>query len=317
MKGVQQLKGFFQLIRYPNLLFIALTQSLFYYRIIVPYLAKNGQSKPLLQESDFFLLLIASMLIAAAGYIINDYFDIDIDNVNKPERLIVGKLIKRRWAMLLHLVLSLAGLFLTAVVAMHLNNLLLLALNFLSVLLLLLYSSTFKKRLLIGNLIISVLTAWVVGVLFIAEIRLNDAVYMEMKQAALGSLYKVTLVYAGFAFIVSLIREVVKDMEDMEGDRRFGCNTMPISWGIPATKVFVAVWIFVLVGLLTVIAFYAMLNSWYWPSYMLSFGMIIHFCFILKKLYQAQLTVDFANISRALKLVMLIGILTMSFYFSL
>ena len=315
MNGIHKIKGFFQLIRYPNLIFIALTQSLFYYRIIVPSFIVNGQPKQLLQETDFFLLLVSSLLIAAAGYIINDYFDIDIDNVNKPERLIVGKVIKRRWAMLWHLLLSLAGLFLTAIVAMHLNNLLLLALNFLSVLLLLLYSSAFKKRLLIGNFIISVLTAWVVGVLFIAEIRLNDANYMQMKQAALGSLYKVTLVYAGFAFIVSLIREVVKDMEDMEGDRRFGCNTMPISWGIPSTKVFVAVWIFVLVGLFAAIAFYAMLNSWTWPFYTLSFAMIIQLFYMLKKLYHAQLTADFARISKELKLVMMYGILSMSFYF--
>ena len=315
MKGIQKIKGFFQLIRYPNLIFIALTQSLFYYRIIVPYFKNNVQSDQLLQETDFFLLLVASVLIAAAGYIINDYFDIQIDNVNKPERLILGKLIKRRWAMLLHLVLSLAGLFLTAIVAMHLNNLLLLGLNFLSVMMLLLYSSTFKKQLLIGNIIISVLTAWVVGVLFITEIRLNDTVYMQLNQAALGSLYKVTLVYAGFAFIVSLIREVVKDMEDMEGDRRFGCETMPIKWGIPSTKVFVAVWIFVLVGLLAAIAFYAMLNSWSWPFYALSFAMIIQFCIMLKNLYHAQLTADFASISKALKLLMLVGILSMSFYF--
>lgn len=315
MKGIQTIKGFFQLIRYPNLLFIALTQFLFYYWIIVPYFNNNLQPKQLLQENDFFLLLIASVLIAAAGYIINDYFDIQIDNVNKPERLILGKLIKRRWAMLLHLVLSLAGLFLTAIVAMHLDNLLLLGLNFLSVLMLLLYSSTFKKKLLIGNIIISVLTAWVVGVLFITEIRLNDTVYMQLNQAALGSLYKVTLFYAGFAFIVSLIREVVKDMEDMEGDRRFGCETMPIKWGIPSSKVFVAVWIFVLIGLLAAIAFYAMLNSWSWPFYALSFAMIIQFYFLLKKLYYAQLTADFANISKVLKLIMLAGILSMSFYF--
>ena len=263
----------------------------------------------------FFLLLISSLLIAAAGYIINDYFDIDIDNVNKPERLIVGKLIKRRWAMLWHLVLSLLGLFLTAVVSMHLNNILLLALNFLSVLMLLLYSSTFKKRLLIGNFIISVLTAWVVGVLFIAEIRLDDAAYMQMNQAALGSLYKLTLVYAGFAFIVSLIREVVKDMEDMEGDRRFGCKTMPITWGIPSTKVFVAVWIFVLLGLFAAIAFYAILNAWSWYFYALSFAMIIQFYFILKKLYYGHQPADFARISNELKLVMLLGLLSMSFYF--
>jgi 4-hydroxybenzoate polyprenyltransferase len=315
MKGIQKIKGFFQLIRYPNLVFIALTQSLFYYRIIVPSFLNNNHSGQLLQETDFFLLLFSSLLIAAAGYIINDYFDIDIDNVNKPERLIVGKLIKRRWAMLLHLVLSLAGLFLTAIVAMHLNNLLLLALNFLSVLMLLLYSSTFKKRLLIGNFIISVLTAWVVGVLFIAEIRLDDAAYMQMNQAALGSLYKLTLVYAGFAFIVSLIREVVKDMEDMEGDRRFGCKTMPITWGIPSTKVFVAVWIFVLLGLFAAIAFYAILNAWSWYFYALSFSMIFQFYFILKKLYHGQIPADFAKISNELKLIMLLGILSMSFYF--
>lgn len=217
--------------------------------------------------------------------------------------------------MLLHLVLSLAGLFLTAIVSMHLNNLLLLGLNFLSVLMLLLYSSTFKKQLMIGNIIISVLTAWVLGVLFIAELRLNDAAYMRMNQAALGSLYKVTLVYAGFAFIVSLVREVVKDLEDMEGDRRFGCKTMPIAWGIPSTKVFVAVWIFVLVGLLVSIALYAMLNSWFWLFYVLSFAMIIQFYYMLKNLYQAQLTADFAKISKALKLIMLVGILSMSFYF--
>ena len=315
MKGIQKIKGFFQLIRYPNLVFIALTQSLFYYRIIVPSFLINDHSGQLLQQADFFLLLISSLLIAAAGYIINDYFDIDIDNVNKPERLIVGKLIKRRWAMLWHMVLSLLGLFLTAIVSMHLNNLLLLALNFLSVLMLLLYSSTFKKRLLIGNFIISVLTAWVVGVLFISEIRLDDAAYMQMNQAALGSLYKLTLVYAGFAFIVSLIREVVKDMEDMEGDRRFGCKTMPITWGIPSTKVFVAVWIFVLLGLFAAIAFYAILNAWSWYFYALSFAMIIQFYFILKKLYHGQQPADFAKISHELKLIMLLGILSMSFYF--
>jgi len=315
MKGIQKIKGFFQLIRYPNLVFIALTQCLFYYRIIVPSFLNNNHSGQLLQETDFFLLLFSSLLIAAAGYIINDYFDIDIDNVNKPERLIVGKLIKRRWAMLWHLVLSLLGLFLTAIVAMHLNNLLLLALNFLSVLMLLLYSSTFKKRLLIGNFIISVLTAWVVGVLFIAEIRLNDVAYMQLNQAALGSLYKLTLVYAGFAFIVSLIREVVKDMEDMEGDRRFGCKTMPITWGIPSTKVFVAVWIFVLLGLFAAIAFYAILNAWSWYFYALSFAMIFLFYFILKKLYHGQMPADFAKISNELKLIMLLGILSMSFYF--
>jgi 4-hydroxybenzoate polyprenyltransferase len=104
-------------------------------------------------------------------------------------------------------------------------------------------------------------------------------------------------------------------MEDMEGDRRFGCKTMPISWGIPSTKVFVAVWIFVLVGIFAAIAFYAILNAWPWYFSALSFTMIFQFYFMLKKLYHTQLPSDFAKISNELKLVMLLGILSMSFYF--
>lgn len=315
MKRFQPIKAFFQLIRFPNLVFIALTQCLFYFLIIVPFCTVDGQNGHLLQRDDFFLLLASSVLIAAAGYIINDYFDIDIDNVNKPDRLIVGKLINRRWAMLLHLVLSLVGLYLTAIVAMHLNNLLLLALNFLSVLLLLLYSSTFKKRLLIGNIIISVLTAWVVGVLFITELKLNDAYFMRQHQDVLKTLYKYTLVYAGFAFIVSLIREVVKDLEDMTGDRKFGCTTMPILWGIPSTKIFIGVWFIVLAGILAAFTLYTILNTWFWAISVFGGALVVYALFLLQKLYQANATSDYSKLSGSIKLLMLMGILSMLLYF--
>ena len=314
MKRIQPIKAYLQLIRFPNLIFIALTQCLFYFQIIIPFCTVDGQNGHLLQKADFFFLLASSVLIAAAGYIINDYFDIDIDNVNKPERLIVGKLIKRRWAMLLHLILSLVGLYLTAIVAMHLNNLLLLAMNFLSVLLLLLYSSTFKKRLLIGNIIISALTSWVVGVLFITELKLNDANFMREHQDMLKTLYKYTLVYGGFAFIVSLIREVVKDLEDMTGDRKFGCTTMPIVWGVPSTKIFVGVWIIVLAGMLAAFTLYAILNTWFWVISVLGAVLVVYALVLLQNLYQASNTSDYSKISRNIKILMLMGILSMLLY---
>ncbi len=314
MRRNQPLLAFFQLIRYPNLLFIALTQSLFYFQIIVPFCSIDGKYGHLLQQDDFLMLLASSILIAAAGYIINDYFDIDIDNVNKPERLIVGKLIKRRWAMLLHLILSLVGLYLTAIVAMHLNNLVLLALNFLSVLLLLLYSSTFKKRLLIGNIIISVLTAWVVGVLFITELKFNDIDFRRDHMDALTTIYKYTLVYGGFAFIVSMIREVVKDMEDLQGDRKFGCTTMPIVWGIPSTKIFAGVWIIVLAAMIAAFTLYAILNAWFWMIPVLGFMLFAYTLFILQRLYRASAAPDYTNISMNIKILMLMGILSMLLY---
>src|SRR5438046_2167345 len=96
--------AFFRLIRWPNLLFIAITQALYYYAIIQP-LHKKGIAN-LFDDGLLILLCAASLLIAASGYIINDYFDLNIDLVNKPGKLIIDKMIKRRWAMAFHLLMS-------------------------------------------------------------------------------------------------------------------------------------------------------------------------------------------------------------------
>ena len=249
-------------------------------------------------------------MIFIIGYIINDYFDMDIDNVNKPDKLVIGKWINRRWAMLFHMLLSFFGLFLTALVAMHINNLLLLAFNFLSVVLLLFYSTTFKKKLLIGNVIISLLTAWVVGVLFVAELNIADVIYMRQHQVVLEKLYKYTAVYAGFAFMVSLVREVIKDLEDIIGDRRYGCTTMPIVWGINPSKIYAGIWIVVLMGLLLSIFFYSVLNEWFWLKSLLSILLFNFLVVILTNVKKAASSKDYTSISKQIKLLMLIGILS-------
>lgn len=310
MVGVQKIGAFFRLIRYPNLIFIALTQCLFYFFIVIPTYKDANHDLPRLGYYNFSLLLIASLVIAAAGYIINDYFDMDIDNVNKPDKLVIGKWINRRWAMLFHMLLSLFGLFLTALVAMQINNLLLLAFNFLSVVLLLFYSTTFKKKLLIGNVIISLLTAWVVGVLFVAELNFADVLYMRQHQVVLEKLYKYTAVYAGFAFMVSLVREVIKDLEDIIGDRRYGCTTMPIVWGVNPSKIYAGIWIVVLMGLLLSIFFYSILNEWFWLKSLLSIFLLNFLIVILINVKKAATSKDYASISKQIKLLMLMGILS-------
>jgi 4-hydroxybenzoate polyprenyltransferase len=308
--GVQKIGAFFRLIRYPNLIFIALTQCLFYFFIVIPTYKDANHDLPRLGYYNFSLLLIASLVIAAAGYIINDYFDMDIDNVNKPDKLVIGKWINRRWAMLFHMLLSFFGLFLTALVALQINNLLLLAFNFLSVVLLLFYSTTFKKKLLIGNVIISLLTAWVVGVLFVAELNFADVLYMRQHQVVLEKLYKYTAVYAGFAFIVSLVREVIKDLEDIVGDRRYGCTTMPIVWGVNPSKIYAGIWIVVLMGLLLSIFFYSILNEWFWLKSLLSIFLLNFLIVILINVNKAATSKDYASISKQIKLLMLMGILS-------
>lgn len=309
---LQKIGAFFRLVRYPNLIFIALTQSLFYFIIEQSIFSEiEYATGSLLGTNDFFLLLLSSVAIAAGGYIINDYFDMDIDNVNKPHKLVIGKLISRRWAMLFHMLLSLIGLFLTAVVALHLNNIMLLVFNFVSVVLLLFYSTTFKKRLLVGNVIISLLTAWVVGVLFIAEIKFSDADYMLKNLAVIERLYKFTLIYAGFAFIVSLVREVVKDLEDIIGDKKYGCTTMPIVWGVNASKIYASIWLVVLIGALGAIFFYTIINTWNGLIPVLVIVLLSFLIFILFQIKKASTSKDFRKISSQVKLLMLIGILSM------
>lgn len=312
---MKSINAFFRLIRWPNLFFIALTQALFYYCIILPslpssyYLLHDKLTVPL-----FILLVVASILIAAAGYIINDYFDINIDQVNKPEKMVVEKIIKRRWAIVFHLILTITGIGISFYVALK-ANLLIFPANIISALLLWFYSTTFKKKLLSGNIIISALTAWTIFVLYFAVNTIYIVTHNFPYEITRGinHIYKFAALYGGFAFIISLIREVIKDMEDMEGDARYGCKTMPIEWGIPASKVFVAVWLIVLIAALAVIQFYVLQLGW-WLSAVYCILLIILPCiWVLNKLYKAQVPADYHKLSSVIKLIMLTGILSMVF----
>ncbi len=315
--NIMKLLGpFLRLIRWPNLVFIALTQSLFYYCIIVPslpqgyYLLPKAFSQPL-----FFLLMAASILIAAAGYIINDYFDINIDKINKPEKMVVEKIINRRWAILLHWSITTAGLIISLYVSFKTSFIVILV-NILCTLLLWFYSTTFKKKLLSGNVIISLLTSWTVLVLYFATY--NTGYFFGHTNASLtvpmNRIFKFAVLYGGFAFIISLVREVVKDIEDIEGDAKYNGKTMPIVWGIPPAKVFAGVWLIVLAGALLIIQFYSFQQGWWGITAYCFFLVVLPSVWILRKLYIAQNTSDYHKISSSIKLVMLSGILSMIFF---
>jgi 4-hydroxybenzoate polyprenyltransferase len=307
------LTAFFRLIRWPNLLFIALTQLLFYYCIIVPslpphyFLLKDKLTAPLL-----YLLVLSSVLIAAAGYIINDYFDINIDQVNKPGKMVVEKIISRRWAILMHFIITTAGIAVSAYISYKTNFIIVIA-NIACSILLWFYSTTFKKKLLSGNIIISALTAWTVMVLYFA---VNNNYIITLNQHrdimdAMKRIFKFASLYAGFAFIISLIREVVKDIEDMEGDSRYHCKTMPIVWGVPAAKVFVGVWMVVLIAGITLIQLYVLHSGWWWSALYSLLLLIIPLIRLLWLFYKAQSVKEYHVLSNQLKMMMLSGILSL------
>lgn len=296
--------AFLRLVRWPNLVFIIITQLLFYYCIYQPLF--------LTQEiRQLVWLIIASVFIAAAGYIINDYFDLNIDQINKPGKNVINSVIHRRWAIIWHIGLSVAGIIATAI-AVSFGKWYLIIANIICVALLWLYSTSFKRQLLIGNFVISLLTAWTVLILFFAKVPFNGVYGND--DPDITKYFRISFLYAGFAFVISLVREALKDVEDLKGDLRYGCRTLPIVTGIRTTKVYVAVWLSVLIGSLILLQLYILQFKWYIAVLYSVLFVIGPSILLFKRLVKARSTQDFSRLSALTKFIMFTGILSMIFF---
>jgi 4-hydroxybenzoate polyprenyltransferase len=224
-----------RLIRLPNLLIVAATQILIRYCIIGPLL---GQGNMVLQLSGslFAMLVIATVFTTAAGYVINDYFDRKIDRINKPSAVIVGKFVYPRHAMAYHLFFSITGTLLGIWVSYRVHVLYLSLIFFMVNGLLWFYSTTYKRQFLLGNFIVALLAALVPFLVLLYELPLLAREYGSQVNPMIKYLMIWVLGFSLFAFLVNLIREFVKDAEDLEGDKVFGKRTIPVVWGIPATR---------------------------------------------------------------------------------
>jgi 4-hydroxybenzoate polyprenyltransferase len=243
------MKGFFLLIRPINLLIIALTMysvRLFvltyekFYR--VKYIGENGENL------DFFLLVFSTVLIAAAGNVINDYFDVQADRINKPKRVIIGKYINRRWAILSHTLLNIIAFGIAIYLSVKYHTFWYVFIHLLSMNALWLYSLFLKKKPLIGNFLIAGLTALVpilCGVHFYVygKIFIQDGpVYHSLFEYWFNSLMdngNVIWLFAFFAFVNNFAREIIKDVEDIEGDTVVSAKTLPIMYGVKTAKIWI------------------------------------------------------------------------------
>ncbi len=305
-----------KLIRYQNLLIIAVTQYMMRFLIIVPILAING-FEPQLDHLHFFLLVFSSMAITAAGYVINDYFDMKTDLLNRPSTVIVGKQISRRWAMTLHIVFNTMGILTGIYLSWHAGMLEFGIAYILAAGLLWFYSTTYKRQFLIGNLIVAIFTAVVPFVVVMFEVPLLNKAYGEV-MIARGMNFNNILAWVGgfsfFAFLSTLIREIIKDVEDFEGDAAYGRNTLPIVLGIRTTKILVITLIlFMVFSLVYVYSTYLLekpggetdLLSLLWFSLML----VLPFIYLVFRLIAARDKKDYHFCSNLTKLIMLTGIL--------
>lgn len=303
------MNAFIKLIRWPNLAFIFITQVLFEFTVILPAFKEAGITANL-TGGYIYLLALSSVLIAAGGNIINDYFDVNIDLINKPQKVIISKYIHRHWAILWHILLSLAGVLLGLFIEFKTHAYLLGLTNLLCVVLLFVYSIVLKRKPLSGNIVIALLTAWTVLVVTFCE---SNLLFVAGSQLPLSKITRLTFLYGGFAFILTLVREMIKDMEDVNGDSRYDCRTFPILFGMNAARIYVAIWLVVLLALLLIMTIYVLQFGW-WLSAVYCVGLlIIPTVNLLKKLFKSSEGKDFHEMSSLVKWIMLAGILTMLF----
>jgi 4-hydroxybenzoate polyprenyltransferase len=305
--------AFLKLVRIENLIIIALTQILLRYFVLEKVLG-NHHLQLTLDDLLFYLMVASTVLIAAAGYIINDYFDVKTDMINHPDTVVVGRVIKRRWAIILHVSLTTLGVMLGIYVALKTGYLRLAIFHIAAATLLWFYSTHFKKQLLTGNLVVALLTASVTFMPFIFEIGIMQRTqpdFSEIHLRTILSCMKTTLFFALFAFLTTLAREIIKDLEDYKGDEATGGRTMPIVWGVHAARIFSAFIILITVILLCV----AIYNQWRFYHRILNFSNLYIFFALIAPLLFLELILIKAEESRhyrrasiLLKFIMLFGI---------
>ena len=276
--------AFLKLIRTFNLIILAFTQYMCRYFII-------GKGTVSLYEIatdwKFFLLVLCTVFVAAAGYIINDYYDVKIDLINKPKRVVLGKVLHRRVALVSHFILNTLACLFAFFLGWKIFTIIVL-----TTMLMWFYANQLKRTALIGNLLISVLTGL--------------SVYMPVFLFGTGQ--KTLLLYAFFAFFISLIREIIKDMEDMKGDEEFGCKTLPIIWGIRKTKVVIYIVSFLFVSSISMILIHTELTI---QLYFLIFPAPL-FIWLLIKLSKADTSTQFLKLSFLCKWIMVAGVVSMA-----
>lgn len=325
---MNKLISFSKLIRLPNLLIIALAQYAMRWGVIYPmYQSINQQLRALypatitnpdiiyfqVSELRFFLLSLSTVMIAAAGYVINDYFDVKIDRINKPDQMVIDKGIKRRVAMGAHFVISLLAILIATFVSVKLGMWKYSFIYLACAAGLWLYSTEFKKQLLIGNIVVAVFVALVPFVVGLYELNLAADKFAPLKlppyEVHFNVIFNFILGFSVLALLINFTREIIKDIEDMEGDKKFGCRTVPIALGIDTSKNLVS---FLIITTMFVIGYVQSGELKTGPT--LSFWYLLIFvqvplAFTIYLVQKAILPADFRAPDKLTKAIMLTGLL--------
>ncbi len=302
---------FFKLVRLQNLLVVALTQVLVYYRVILPALDAEGIAG-VLRPWKFFELCLVTLAITASGYLINDLRDVRIDAINHPGKNLVLKL-GRANVQWIFAAMVFVGYLFALLLALRLNERQLLFLFPLAIGILALYSATLKRLPFIGNLLVALYCAGVPGILVLTE-RSALAELIDARPAVGMDTVRVCVLFMAFAFVATLLRELVKDLEDIRGDRQEGRLTLPVLLGVaPSRRLAIVLGGMVIVSILSPV--FLGWPAFVQPPMLICIGLLlVAILIILLQLARARQQVDYQKLSLEIK-VLLIGGLGLLIFF--
>jgi len=302
---------FFRLIRLPNLLIVAFTQGLIYYVVLLPTFKYAGLT-PEMGPLSFWMLCLATLLVTAAGYVVNEVHDQPGDVVNKPDRRVVGVHFSEKFSLRLYIFLGISGFLVSAILAFTLQKFSWLPLYPFAFGTLYCYTVFAQHRVLLGNLLIAAFCAGVAGLIWVAEIRTLrelSAVFPEQYLRVRA----IFIWYGIFAFLVNLYRELVKDLEDLPGDKAVGSRSLPVVAGITNAVRIAQV---LALGLIVFLAMQArplfLLFGFPLPVF-LGIGVVLPLVFTVFKLQKAACPQEFRIVSHWIKLVIVFGVLSLFF----
>ena len=295
--------NFLKLIRYQNLILLALMQLVFHFGFLKKQLPVLG-----LTDWQLLLLVLSTICIAGAGYLINAVFDKNIDKINNPEKVIIDKHISETAAYNYYIVLNVIGVG----IGFYLSNLIEKP-SFTGIFIVIagtlyMYASGLKKNLLIGNILIALILG--ISVLIVGIFDLLPMITPENQQG-LGSLFKILMDYAVFTFLINLMRGIIKDFENIENDLDYGAKSLPIVLGEKKSKMILSVLFVLAIALLLWYSFVYLFENDLFIAVIYIFGLILApVIYTLVRLFSASEKKDYSHLSFVLKGVIFFGILT-------
>lgn len=301
---------YISLLRVQNLLIVSILMSILYYGLILPKFSYEGIGS-VFNQFQYPVFILITLIITGSAYIVNDIFDISSDKINKPQKALIGNSISIKNAYRFYFILLFAGLVLSLWIAISINKFHYIFLYISPVAFLYFYSRFFKKTFLAGNLLVSFFSMGVPAILIIFEY--NELELLKNKnQENYSFLISIFGAFMIFSFLMTLYREIIKDIEDIEGDKYLDANTLPIKMGVEAAK-----------NITGFLAVFIVFMIFYWMKMPINNSMmkiytivavILPLGYTVWLLKNASSKSDFHKISTIIKIIMLTGIGILFFY---